>query len=484
MQCRITIKDEVNTLISGLDVNHRKELVKKFKIEKPGVRHTPAVKLGRWDGKVPFFNLGGMTYINLLPDIIPMLDSWGYELEVEDLREYSTNFEFDEVNEDSLRHVKWPDFHQNAGQDIVLRDYQVDAINTFFNNPQGINVLPTSGGKTLITTTLSRACEKYGRTIIIVPNRSLVKQTEEDYVNVGLDVGVYYGGRKEYDKSHTICTWQSLHALHKDTINNDTDVTFSEFIDGVVAVIVDEAQSAQGQALLDMLSGPMAKIPIRWGLTGTIPKEEYSQVCLSICLGKQIGHLGAKELQDKGVLSSCNVNIVQLKDTATFKDYQTELKYLVSTPERLDYISSLIAKVSDAGNTLVLVDRVNTGKYIASMIEGAVFVNGATKDAKRKEEYDSIRTEDNKVLVATYGVAAVGLNIVRIKNLVMIEPGKSFVRVIQSIGRGLRKGFDKDHVEIWDITSTCKFSKRHLTQRKNYYREVQYPFVVEQVDWR
>jgi superfamily II DNA or RNA helicase len=92
-------------------------------------------------------------------------------------------------------------------------------------------------------------------------------------------------------------------------------------------------------------------------------------------------------------------------------------------------------------------------------------------------------TQD-KIIVATYGVAAVGINIPRIFNLVLIEPGKSFVRVIQSIGRGIRKAQDKDHVQIWDITSTCRFAKRHLTKRKAYYREAQYPFTIERLTWQ
>jgi superfamily II DNA or RNA helicase len=102
----------------------------------------------------------------------------------------------------------------------------------------------------------------------------------------------------------------------------------------------------------------------------------------------------------------------------------------------------------------------------------------------RKEEYDEIATSTNKIIVATYGVAAVGINIPRIFNLVLIEPGKSFVRVIQSIGRGIRKAEDKDFVQIWDITSSCKFAKRHLTQRKTFYKEANYPFDIEKLTYR
>ena len=117
-------------------------------------------------------------------------------------------------------------------------------------------------------------------------------------------------------------------------------------------------------------------------------------------------------------------------------------------------------------------------------INNAVFVSGATKAKDRKDEYDDVAISDDKVIVATYGVAAVGINIPRIFNLVLLEPGKSFVRVIQSIGRGIRKAEDKDFVQIWDITSTCKFAKRHLTKRKAFYKDANYPFSVEKVDWK
>jgi superfamily II DNA or RNA helicase len=132
----------------------------------------------------------------------------------------------------------------------------------------------------------------------------------------------------------------------------------------------------------------------------------------------------------------------------------------------------------------VLVDRVNAGKELISRLPDSVFVSGETKLTERKEEYDEIATSTGKIIIATYGVAAVGINIPRIFNLVLIEPGKSFVRVIQSIGRGIRKAEDKDHVMIWDITSSCKFAKRHLTKRKEFYKDANYPFTVEKLKYR
>jgi superfamily II DNA or RNA helicase len=139
--------------------------------------------------------------------------------------------------------------------------------------------------------------------------------------------------------------------------------------------------------------------------------------------------------------------------------------------------------IKESGNTLILVDRLDAGKQLEALIPDSIFISGEIKLADRKEEYDEVRTSTNKVIIATYGVAAVGLNIPRIFNLVLLEPGKSFVRVIQSIGRGIRKAEDKDFVQIWDITSTCKYAKRHLTERKKFYKDAKYPFTIEKVTW-
>ena len=457
--------------------------MKKFEFEIPGARYLPAVRLGRWNGKISYFSLAGSSYINLLDRIIPVLEQYGYDIELEDLRNYTTNFNFTQITTDSFADRTWPAGHPVAGQPISLRDYQVEIVNNFLANPQCLQEIATGAGKTIMTAALSKSVEQYGRSIVIVPNKSLVTQTEEDYINLGLDVGVYFGDRKEYNKSHTICTWQSLNNLLKSTKAGEAEITIKEFIDGVVCVMVDEVHMAKADALKTLLTGVFSQVPIRWGLTGTIPKAEYEKTSLLVSLGPVINKLAASELQDLGVLAKCHVNIVQLKDDVEFSNYQSELKHLLENAERLDKIAELIDKISESGNTLVLIDRVNPGKELVTRLPDSVFVSGETKLTERKEEYDEIKTSTNKILVATYGVAAVGINLPRIFNLVLIEPGKSFVRVIQSIGRGIRKAEDKDHVEIWDITSSCKFAKRHLTQRKAYYKEANYPFSMEKLSY-
>jgi len=481
--CRLIIQDEVNIKIEGLPVDVRRKVSNKLKFEVPYARYMPQYKLGRWDGKVGFFGLGGSGYVNHLDVITSVLYEQGIEIdEIVDQRE-KVDLHFDTINDDFWGDKTWPKGHSAEGETIRLRDYQVEVVNNFASNPQALQEVATGAGKTIITATLSKMTETYGRSLVIVPNKSLVTQTEDDYKNCGLDVGVYFGDRKELGKTHTICTWQSLNILDKRHKYGDDVLSLAEFLEGVATVIVDEVHQAKAEVLKKLLTQNLRNAPIRWGLTGTIPKESFEFEAIHASLGPVIGQISAKELQDKGVLSECHVNIVQLVDTPVHSNYQEELKYLVTNDQRIDYLGKLLNKIKTSGNTLILVDRISAGEKLQKLIPDSTFVKGDVKLKDRKEAYDEINEGTNHVVIATYGVAAVGINIPRIFNLVLIEPGKSFVRVIQSIGRGVRKAKDKDFVQIWDLTSTCKFAKRHLTQRKKFYKEAQYPFTIEKVEW-
>ncbi len=481
--CKLIIQDEVNIKFEGLDVDVRRKIANALKFEVPYARYMPQYKLGRWDGKVAFFGIGGTGYVNHLDKIIEILNH--NNVEIVDIIDHRTtvNLNFDKIAEDYWGDTCWPEGHPAEGEPIRLRDYQVEVVNNFLENPQALQEVPTGSGKTIITATLSKIVELYGRSLIIVPNKSLVVQTEEDYKNCGLDVGVYFGDRKELEKTHTICTWQSLSVLDKRNKNGEEVLSLAEFLEGVSTVIVDECHQSKAEVLRKLLTQNLKNAPIRWGLTGTIPKESFEFEAIHAAIGPVISNISARELQEKGVLSNCHVNICQLIDTQAFKDYQAELKYLVTNPDRVGYIAKLLNNIKESGNTLVLVDRISAGELLQELIPDSVFVKGDVKLHDRKEAYDDINEGYNKVVIATYGVAAVGINIPRIFNLVMLEPGKSFVRVIQSIGRGVRRSHDKDFVQIWDITSTCKYAKKHLTQRKKFYSEAHYPFSIEKIDW-
>jgi superfamily II DNA or RNA helicase len=482
--CKLIIRDEVNIKVEGLSVEVRRKLANTFKYEDPTARYRPAFKLGRWDGTTTLFGLGGNGYLSQLPKILEILENNNVSVaEIEDLRNV-INIKFPEITEDFWGDQTWPEGHRFAGEPIRLRGDQVEVVNKFLQNPQCLQEIATGFGKTITTATLSKLVEPYGRSITIVPNKSLVEQTEEDFINCGLDVGVYYGDRKELGRTHTICTWQSLNILDKKSKNHEAElITLAEFLDGVTTVMVDEVHMAKASVLKNLLTQNLCNAPIRWGLTGTVPKDDFEAQPIFASIGPVIHRVAAHELQEAGVLSNCHVNVTQLIDHPEFKSYTDELKYLVTNKDRMMFISKLIEGIANSGNTLVLVNRIDTGRMLIENIKDSVFISGEVKTKDRKSEYDEVKTADNKIIVATYGVAAVGINIPRIFNLVLLEPGKSFVRVIQSIGRGIRKADDKDFVQIWDVTSTCKYAKRHLTHRKKFYKEAQYPFTLEKIDW-
>jgi superfamily II DNA or RNA helicase len=480
--CKLIIKDEVNIKVEGLELETRRKIVNKLKFDLPYARHMPAYKLGRWDGTKTYFGIGGNGYLAHLDVILPIIESDGYEIEVEDHRE-AHEFKFTPVTENywADQGKTWPKGHPAAGQPIILRDYQYDVVNKFLENPQSLQEVATGAGKTITTATLSQLCEPYGRTLVIVPNKSLVVQTEEDYINLGLDVGVYFGDRKELGKTHTICTWQSLNVLDKKSYDEEA-LSLAEFAEGVNAIIVDEVHQAKAEVLTKLLTVNFKNCAIRWGLTGTVPKEAFEFQGILAAIGPVINQVSAHDLQEKGVLANLQINILQSNDVQVFRSYAEEYSFLVTDPTRLEWMASTINTLSQTGNTLVLINRIDTGKQLLELLPDAVFVSGGMKLDDRKEEYDEIKTSDNKIIIATYGVAAVGINIPRIFNLVLIEPGKSFVRVIQSIGRGIRKAEDKDFVQIWDITSACKYAKRHLTERKKFYKDAKYPFTITKVN--
>ena len=481
---KLIIEDEVNIKFEGLDVDVRRKLANALKFEVPYARHMPHYQLGRWDGKVGFFGIGGSGYVNHLDVIQKVLLENNVEIVKIDDRRQTVELYFEKIDENYWGDKTWPKGHRDEGQPIRLRDYQLTVINNFLSHPQALQEVATGAGKTIITATLSKIVEPFGRSLVIVPNKSLVTQTEDDYRNCGLNVGVYFGDRKELGKTHTICTWQSLNILEKKFKDGTGVLSLAEFLDGVSTVIVDEVHQAKAEVLKNILTRNLRNAPIRWGLTGTIPKEDFAFQSILASLGPVIGNVTAKELQDKGVLSNCHVNVCQMIDLQVFRDYQSELKYLVTDKERIEYIANLLNKVAKSGNTLILVDRISAGEKLKELIPDSTFISGAVKVKDRKEVYDEINEATNMTIIATYGVAAVGINVPRIFNLVLFEPGKSFVRVIQSIGRGVRKAKDKDFVQVWDITSTCKYAKKHLTERKKFYKDAQYPFTIEKIDWK
>jgi superfamily II DNA or RNA helicase len=485
-KCTLVIKDFVNVKFENLDLVIRNKINKTLKYMPAYARHTPQYKLKRWDGMIPFATVGGGTYLNLLDRVLPMILEAGYEIDIQDLRP-NKQFDFPEIDEYFLSEYTWAKGHIYEGEPIILMDHQVNAVNAYLKNPQSLECLATSSGKTIITACLSKIVEKNkGRSLIIVPSIQLVRQTEEDYLNLGLDTGVYFGEEKNYDNQHIITTWQSMMFLTRDAKENpESKEKLNRILKNLDCVIVDEAHGIKGSELKFMLCETLSKIPLRWGLTGTIPKDEYDFICLLVAIGNVVHTVYAKELQDLGLISNCHVTIVRtIDDHVEFTDYESEKDFLHSDKERIAWFLEYCKEVIKTGNTLVLVGNIDLGKKLSKLVPNSFFIYGNVKNDKRIEEFKKMAQNDNVILFATFQTCSTGISAVRIFNLILLESGRSFTRVIQSAGRVLRKGGDKDFANIYDICSTLKYSSKHLSVRKTYYKEAQYKFTENKINYK
>lgn len=244
----LVVKDFVNCRFEGVDDATKALMCEALKFHVPEARHMPQYKLGRWDGTVSFCTQAGNTFINVIERVLPILIDANYQIELIDRRP-DHRFSFPAIDERYFAQCLWPEGHVHAGQPILLRDYQITAINLFLSNLNSIQQIVMGAGKTILTAALSRSVEGVGRSMVIVPSKSLVRQTETDYRNVGLDVGVFYGERKDYGHQHTIFTWQTLVSLAKRGRAKGKASSLTALLDGVICVICDECFAADTPVL-------------------------------------------------------------------------------------------------------------------------------------------------------------------------------------------------------------------------------------------
>ena len=452
---KIRILDEVNVFIGGLNGEHIDLFYNKYGIYAPNHFFNPKFKLGQWDGMIRFFTRTGRTYLYLLDEIIPQIYKLGYKVDLEDLRTAAV-IAPEAITNQIFAHV----LHKDTGKPIILRDDQVDAVNALIADGNGICLASTGAGKTFITAALTYV---YGlhdlRVITIVPDQTLVKQTKSDYENFNLDVGEYSGGCKNLDAKHVVSTWQAL--------KNNPKVV--ELFD---VVVVDECHGLKGPVLNKILIDHCARIPYRFGVTGTLPKHETDRMSVRVAVGDVKITISAKSLMDEGVLAQLSIDVVQLEENLKkeydefcsngvigkpptytqfkdgyFPDFDAEKSYLQRNQLRIGWVAALIEakRNQEKGNVLCFVDNITYGRQLAALIPDAIFVNGqdTKKIADRQAIYDMFKTNDHLVVIATVHIAGTGLSIRRIFNLVTIDIGKSFIRVIQAIGRGVRIADDK-----------------------------------------
>lgn len=465
-ECTITIRDEVNCHISPLDPDTEMKVIESLSWYKKGYQHSPAYDLNIWDGKIYLYNRGFTYHYLLDEDIISLIERRGYDVRIVDNRP-EIKIEPELVDASMFDGLMRPD-----GRPAEVRPYQIDAVNIALEQMVGCLEIATAGGKTFICASIAKQLGQYGRVMCVVPNKDLVVQTAKSFNNMGIDAGLFYGDRKDLTNI-TVATWQSL--------NN-----YPELVEGVVGIVVDECQKASAEVLQKLLSQPSRHIPWRLGFTGTLPKDPLERAQIRSVLGPSIFRKTAKELQDEGYLATCMIDIVQTMEGERGKvltDYTTEYNFLTTNERRLKWVASQLRHLARNGNTLVLVRNKKTGKMLESFLDGedVVYLDGDVKSKKRTSHYEGINDKNNAILICTMGIAAAGIDLPRLFNLVIFEVGKSFIDVLQSIGRSLRKAEDKDHANVFDFCADTKYSKRHLSERKAIYDEAAYPYRVTKV---
>ena len=496
---QITYKDQINCIIQGLTPYDKDKLYKEFSIYVPSSRFMATTKLGIWDGKIHYFTLTNQTYVNLLPKIFEKLDMNKYD-EVEYF--YPDNFIHDpdlgnDVTENFFAPQVWYKGHRLEGQPIKLEEHQIKVINTCIHNHRCLVDSCTSSGKTLMSAALAKLCTPFGKTILVVPSQDLCLQSADEFKLLGLDTGIVGCGLRDFGHNITVCTWQTINSLERRTKEAKKKTTeipltkeeLNKLTDGVISLIFDEVHQAKSHQIGKIISETFKNVPIRWGLTGTIPKEKSDYYCLLTSLGDKAVEIKSHELQEKGFMAQCNIHCLRLKDDAVFMDYQDEVDYLSTNDKRLSYISQLISGISSSCNTLVLLNRITTGEILEKKLKqlgtDVVFLQGSVSIKKRKEEYKEINNVDNKCILATAQIASTGINIPRLFNLVILDFGKSFTRSIQSIGRVLRLAKDKTSANVFDISSITKYSRQHFNERIKYYEDEQHPYDIYEIkDWK
>lgn len=481
MQCKITARDEVWCFITGLTPSHIETLSNEFAVHVDGYFFMPAYKLGRWDGKIRFFEKTGKTYIRLLDKILPYLDKWGYDIELVDNRKIFQNPVISgsitklDKNGIALEGTDLDimgDIELRPGKKFELRPYQLQCVQDAVSAGSGFIIAGTGAGKTSITAAISHVYGTNGyKVITIVPSSDLVDQTAEWYRLLGMDVGTYSGENKDIDHTHVVATWQALQ--YNPAIMQEFQVLIWDEAHGVKASI--------GQKLINDFGKHIA---FRFGVTGTFPKPIADQMSLFSSIGPILRTVPAAWLIANGYLAKVNIQPVELNEIYVdeeFPDYASEKAFLSKSASRMEIIANIIiSQCATHGNTLVLVNSISFGQKLASLIKGAVFLYGDSPKDLRKEHYDMFEENDDLIVIASSGIASTGISIDRVFCLMLVDAGKSFIKAIQSIGRGLRLGHDKDEVAVVDVYSKQKWAKKHAKDREKHYKEAEYPILKKQ----
>jgi superfamily II DNA or RNA helicase len=477
--------DAVNLKIDCED-SIAKELNQFFTFTVPNYQYTPAYKNKKWDGMIRLFNLySRKLYVGLLDYLVQFSADRNYEIEYEkSIALPVTNKEVEEFTKSlSL---------QTKGKEIIPHDYQIKAIAHALRKQRCLLLSPTGSGKSLIIYALIRyyfeQLKENEKILIVVPTTGLVSQMYNDFRDyagenwsVEKNCHVIFSGQdKNTQKKVVISTWQSIYKMPK------------EYFDSYKVVFGDECHLFKAKSLTTLMTKLM-DADIRIGTTGTLDGTQVHKLVIEGLFGRVYNVTTTKSLMERKVLSNLQIDCLMLQYTdeeiqeIKRARYIDEVKWIISHPRRNQFISKLCKNIK--GNTLLLFNYVDLhGKPLYDLIrtncsnKKVFFIHGGT-DANQRERIRQIVDEEKEaILVASYGTCSTGINIRNINNLIFTSPSKSVIRVLQSIGRGLRRSERKTKVKLYDIADNLSYKKyknhtlRHLDERIKIYNKEDFEY--------
>ena len=441
------------------------ELREFFSFFVPGYRFMPAYRNRIWDGKIRLFNqTTGEIPAGLFPQILAFAESREYELEIDD-SEYGNPNEGNTINADFMMK-----FVEALKLPFKIRDYQFDAVCHGIQRKNAILLSPTGSGKSLIIYVLMRyllSSFEDKNILVIVPTTSLVEQMYNDFKTYGYNVEanchrIYSGKDKNTSKRVIISTWQSIYKFPQ------------SWFERFGSVFGDECHGFKSRSLTSIMN-KCIEAEYRFGTTGTLDGAQTHELVLQGLFGKIHRVTSTRQLQDDDTLAKLEIRRIVLqhkediRKTFGKQTYQDELQYVVSHKSRNKFIRNLTLDLK--GNTLVLYNYVEKhGKPLYALIKEKAdedrkifFVSGNTAATDREAIRAIVEKQKDSVIVASLGTFSTGINIRNLHNIVFASPSKSQIRVLQSIGRGLRKTDDGKSTTLYDIVDDISWKSR-----KNY----------------
>jgi superfamily II DNA or RNA helicase len=454
------------------------ELRDYFSFTVPNFQYMPASKEGNWDGQIRLFNIKtGLIYFGLRHCIEEFCKKNKYEVEYDDMDSFAS-LEF------SLKEAK--EFFNSLKLPFELHEHQIDAFIHAIREKRSLLLSPTASGKTAIIYLLCSFYKK--KTLIIVPNTALISQITGDFAKYGFEGKIHpiYSGQAKDAKEQIYCsTWQSLMRLPKSYFNQ------------FELVIVDEADQAEAKCLSSILI-KLTNCIYRYGLTGTLKGTKTNQLILEGLFGQIKTVATTQELIEKNIISSFIIKCVILtypeKLRKTKRTYQNEIKFLVENESRNRFIKNLSLSVE--GNTLVLFNFIKHGKHLYDIILQEIkdrpifYVSGEIEGEERDLIKEIVDREKNAIIIASIGVFSRGINIKSLKNIIFTSPSKARRRVLQAIGRALRKSPLKDKAIIFDIVDNLTYQHRknytfdHFIERLKIYAEENFKYKKYNVEFK